>query len=107
MQPKRSADEMVRIIESNPTRLEALKRDPLPELTKLRDEALKEVPAYVGDKLLYRIAVFTLSLIALIAALGSGILVLAGKNTPEVLIALGSAAVGALVGLFAPAPSGK
>jgi hypothetical protein len=103
----RSADQMVKIVQNDPSRLEALKANPLPELEKLRTEALNAVPAYVGDKLLYRIAVIVLGSLAVIAALGSIVLVFSGKTTPEVLVALGSAAVGALVGLFAPSPAGK
>ena len=67
----------------------------------------EDKPAYYGDKLLYRIAVIVLGVLALMAATGSIVLVAMGKTTPEVLVALGSAAVGALVGLFAPTPSGK
>lgn len=104
----RSADQMLKMVIMDPARLEALKADPLPELEKLRAEAVKAVPpAYIGDILLYRIAVIVLSLLTIIAAVGSVILVLEGKTTPEVLVALGSAAVGALVGLFAPSPTGK
>jgi hypothetical protein len=47
-----------------------------------------------------------LGALALIAAIGSIVLVSLGNDTPEVLVALGSAAVGALVGLFAPSPTG-
>ena len=46
-----------------------------------------------------------LGALALLAALGSIGLTAVGEATPDVLIALGSAAVGALVGLFAPSPS--
>jgi hypothetical protein len=103
----RSADEMLNIVRADPIRLTALKADPLPELEKLRVEAVEKVKGYVEDKLVYRIAVCVLGLLALIAAIGSIILVLGDRNTPEVLVALGSAAVGALVGLFAPSPAGK
>lgn len=103
----RSADEMLKIVMANPARLEALKENPLPELQKLSDEAKAATPPWSGDILLYRIAVLVLGALALIAAIGSVILVIGGKDTPEVLVALGSAAVGALVGLFAPSPTGK
>ena len=103
----RSADQMLKMVVDSPARLDLLKANPLPELQKLRDEAVKKVPAYFGDKLLYRIAVIVLGSLALIAAVGSVVLVLGDKTTPEVLVALGSAAVGALVGLFAPSPAGK
>lgn len=101
----RSADEMVRLAATDPKRLEALKQDPLPELQKLSAEAKEAVPPYVNDLLVYRIAVGVLGSLALIAALGSIFLVNGGKTTPEALVALGSAAVGALVGLFAPSPT--
>jgi hypothetical protein len=103
----RSADEVLRIVTANPERLEALKANPLPELQKLSDEAKAATPPWSGDILLYRVAVIVLGSLALIAAIGSVILVIVGKTTPEVLVALGSAAVGALVGLFAPSPTGK
>lgn len=103
---KRSADEMVRIVKGDPQRLAALKADPLPELERLRADAVKAVPVYTSDRILYRIAVGVLGALALIAAIGSIVLVSLGNSTPEVLVALGSAAVGALVGLFAPTPTG-
>lgn len=103
----RSADQLVKMVLEDPARLEALKANPLPELEKLRADAVKAVPGYTGDTLLYRIAIAVLGLLALIAAVGSVILIIGGKTTPEVLVALGSAAVGALVGLFAPSPTGK
>ena len=99
------ANEIMRIVTADPQRLEALKADPLAELQKLTNEA--KAVSWVEDKLLYRIAVIVLGLLALIAAIGSIILVVMGKTTPEVLVSLGSAAVGALVGLFAPSPTGK
>ena len=102
----RSADQMVRMVLEDPARLAALKADPLPELEKLRADAVNSTPpAYIGDKFLYRIAVSVLGSLALIAAVGSIVLVSQGKTTPEALVALGSAAVGALVGLFAPSPT--
>ena len=102
----RSADQMVKLVLENPSRLESLRADPLPELEKLRAEAVEGVPGYASDKLVYRIAVGVLGALALTAAVCSVILVLSGKTTPEVLVSLGSAAVGALVGLFAPSPTG-
>lgn len=102
----RSAAQMVKLFEEDPKRLERLQVDPIPVLreTATLAEATSE-PAYRGDMLLYRIAVIVLGLLALIAAVGSVVLASAGTTTPEVLVALGSAAVGALVGLFAPSPS--
>jgi hypothetical protein len=106
-EPSQVANQMLQILQNNPTRVDALKADPLPEFEKLKAEAEKVVPAYINDRFLYRVAVFVLGLLTIIAAVGSIILVLVGKTTPEVLVALGSAAIGALVGLFAPSPTGK
>jgi hypothetical protein len=41
------------------------------------------------------------------AAVGAIVLAMYGKQTPEILVALGSAAVGALAGLFVPSPVGQ
>ena len=106
----RSAERMVKMFAEDATLLARLKTDPdpLPLLQETATKAeAKSEPAYLGDKLLYRIAVIVLGSLALIAAVGSIGLVAAGETTPEVLVALGSAAVGALVGLFAPSPTGK
>ncbi len=101
----RSADEVLNIVTRNPARLQALKENPLGELEKLREEAVRTVPpAYYGDVWLYRMAVGVLGALALTAAVGSLLVV---KPMPEVLVSLGSAAVGALVGLFAPSPMSK
>jgi len=101
---------MVQMFSSDPALLTRLKtaEDPI---GVLRDTATKAETvvdlAYRTDKRLYRIAVKVLGALALLAAVGSIVLVFVGKNTPEVLVSLGSAAVGALVGLFAPPPTGK
>lgn len=101
----RSADQMVRIFEENPVLLARLKSEenPIQVLEEVRKMAIGH--PLDEDKWLYRIAVVVLGLLTLIAAIGSIVLVLSGADTPEVLVALGSAAVGALVGLFAPSPS--
>lgn len=71
-------------------------------------EALAGIAAPLQtDVWIYRMVVASLGLVVLIAIIGSIILAMAGKSNPEVLVALGSAAVGALAGLLAPSPSGK
>lgn len=106
----RSAERMVKMFAEDASLLARLTTDPNPiavlQETASQAEAKSE-PAYRADKMLYRIAVIVLGLLALLAAIGSIGLVAAGKTTPEVLVALGSTAVGALVGLFAPSPTGK
>ena len=103
----RSASQMVDIFRGEPALLSRLKSeaDPIPVLEEAAKEAERLTFPWAGDKLLYRIAVIVLGLLTLIAAVGSIVLVSLGHQTPEVLVALGSAAVGALVGLFAPSPS--
>ena len=54
------------------------------------------------DLFLYRVAVCTLGLTILIAMIGSIVLSLFGKGTPEAIIALGSGAAGALAGFLVP-----
>ena len=104
----RSATQMVNMFQGDKSLVKRLKTDPMPVLEETAKKAeAKTEPAYRGDKWLYRIAVIVLGSLALIAAVGSLLLVFGGKTTPEVLVALGSAAVGALVGLFAPSPTEK
>ena len=96
---------MMTMVREDPKWSVKLKEDPIEGLKELKNEAKKQAPAYVGDKGFYKIAIIVLGLLALITAFGSIILVFNGIDTPEVLVALGSAAVGALVGLFAPSPN--
>jgi len=103
----RSADQMVSILLKDPARLDAIKANPSKELPKVADEAKQQTPAYIGDKHVYRMVVGALGLLALLAAVGGIILVAGGKTAPDILVALGSAAVGALAGLLAPSPTGK
>ena len=52
------------------------------------------------DIWLYRIIVAVLGL----TVVGAIALVLTGRSTPKVIVALGSAAIGGLAGLLAPSP---
>lgn len=104
---ERSANEMFKSLR-DPERLEELKANPLPVLEKARDQALsKTQPAYFFDPLIYRLVVSALGLAVLVAAVGGIVIVMADKTPPDMLVALGSAAVGALAGLLAPSPTGK
>ena len=58
-----------------------------------------------NDVWIYRLVVGALGLVVLLAILGAIILTLKGQTVPDVLTALGSAAVGALAGLLAPSPT--
>ena len=108
MQKMRSSDAMVKQFKSDPELRQALVADPIPTLEKVSKKAKQETePIYRQDKLVYRMVIVALGLTLLAAAGGAIALALSGKQTPEILIALGSAAVGALAGLFVPSPVGQ
>lgn len=107
---RRLVNETENIIRNDPKLLQdaqsASNQDDLARIIKpVVAEAAKEVEPWTGDKLLYRIAITTLSLLALIAALAAVFMTQGDETVPESLVALGSAAAGALVGLFAKPPS--
>jgi hypothetical protein len=56
------------------------------------------------DKWLYRMVVAVLGLTVVSSIVGTIVLAMAGQSTPEVIVALGSAAIGGLAGLLAPSP---
>lgn len=60
-----------------------------------------------SDVVIYRVVVGSLGAAVVLAVIGSIILAALGKPSPEILIALGSAAVGALAGLLAPSPAAQ
>jgi hypothetical protein len=96
----KSADKMVNILLKEPERLEAIKKD-----SSKASEVLQKAAADAKVQLTpqaYIIIVYSLGGVALVAAIGAVVLVALGKSTPEVLIALGSAAVGALAGTLMP-----
>ena len=78
---------------------EDLRTDPETALARLDIEP-------VPDTWIYRIVVGSLGLVVLLCVIGAIVLSAMGKTAPELLIALGSAAVGALAGLLAPSPAG-
>jgi hypothetical protein len=66
------------------------------------------VPEITSDPLVYRMVVGVLGALVLIVALGAIVLVMFnGKDVPQGILALGSAAVGGLVGLLVPSPVEK
>lgn len=58
-------------------------------------------PAYMSDRRFYRIVVVFLGTVAMLAALGTIFLATKDLNIPDSLVALGSAAIGALASLVA------
>jgi len=84
-----------------------------PELaTKIKENPAQAiaglaVPGIPNDVWLYRMVIAFLGLAVLAGLIGAIMLAMAGKSIPDVLTALGSAAIGALAGLLAPSPAGK
>ena len=64
-------------------------------------------PEIHRDKWLPRLVVVILGLSALVSLAGTILLESQGHTTPEMLIALGSAAIGGLAGLLVPSPIHK
>jgi hypothetical protein len=60
-----------------------------------------------NDIWLYRIVVAVLGLTVVVSVVGAIVLTLSGASTPEVIVALGSAAIGGLAGLLAPSPMNR
>ena len=56
------------------------------------------------DVWLYRMVVVILGLSVLGSLIGAILLAIKNRNPPELLVALGSAAIGGLAGLLAPSP---
>lgn len=97
--PTGSVKELALKVKANPELADMLKRDPAAALETLA------TPAPIPDTLVYRITVGSLGTAVLITLIGAIVLVAFGKQTPEILVAIGSAAVGALAGLLAPSPA--
>jgi hypothetical protein len=57
-------------------------------------------PAYLGDRHFYRVAIWALSSLAVLALVGSIVLFALHKDVPEAVVAVGSTAVGALAGVL-------
>ena len=94
-----SVRELVTMIKKDKSLEEEIRKDPVKAITKITESPLKT------DEWIYRIVVSALGLAVLLAVSG-GIYLAANEVTaiPEILIAIGSAAVGALAGLLTPTP---
>jgi chorismate-pyruvate lyase len=88
-------------VDRDPELAKSFKEDP----QKALKDAARRGPIYQRDKVVYRVVVLALGATVLIAAIGAIVLQLSGEDTPSVLVALGSAAIGAIAGLLAPPPS--
>jgi hypothetical protein len=97
-----SVRELATMIKKDKSLEDEIKKDPAKAIAKITESPLQ------ADKWIYRIVVSALGLAVLLAVSG-GIYLAANKVTaiPEILIAIGSAAVGALAGLLVPTPGSK
>jgi hypothetical protein len=97
-----SLPELAARLETDPDLEAKLKSDPKGTLATI-------AAPLQTDVLIYRIVVSALSATVIIALLGAIVITLTPGPTPrtipDVLVALGSAAVGALAGLLAPSPA--
>lgn len=90
-----------------PGTIDRVKADPAAELPKLAQEVVQQLRPLETDVWIYRIVVGALGLAVLASIVGAIVITLATKQVtpvPDILTAIGSAAVGALAGLLAPSP---
>jgi hypothetical protein len=87
--------ELASQVRSNKQLQDEFKQDPVAALERL-------ATPLETDVWVYRIVVIALAMTVFTATLGGIILAVAETDVPEILVALGSAAVGALAGLLAP-----
>jgi len=109
----RSAELLVKTALGTPGVLDDLKARPEETLKKLESQVIQQLPARAleQDKWIYRMVVGSLSIVVITVVFG--VIYLTVKATtptvqiPDVLTALGSAAIGALAGILAPSPASK
>jgi len=113
-EPPRSADALVDQLLETPGLLDQVKLNPESTLRKLAQQVTRNLPppAFVTDRWTYRIVVLALGVVCITATGGAiylSAIASAGStpNIPDVLTALGAAAIGALAGLLAPSPTSK
>ncbi len=98
--------ELSRAVARDPGLVDEIKKDPVAAITSLAGAPLDT------DVWIYRLVVGALGLAVLSAVIGAIYLTAMGqgaegRKVPELLVAIGSAAVGALAGLLAPSPTKK
>ncbi len=111
--PLESAELLVRTAIATPGALDRLRADPESTLKELAAEAVREAPRVLEqDRFVYRAVILTLSAISL-AVVGCAVVLALRTDVanpirfPDILTALGSAAIGALAGILAPSPRSK
>lgn len=66
----------------------------------LSPKGYREGAAFEGDRLFYRIVAISLGIAIIMGVVGAFVLALDGKKIPQILLAVSSAAVGALAGVL-------
>ncbi len=105
-----SVRELATMIAKDKSLEEEIRKDPDKAIAKITDLIDVTLSVLQTDKWIYRIVVSALGLTVLIVV--SGGIYLAAKPDPataipDILVAIGSAAVGALAGLLTPTPGSK
>ncbi|MEZ5336499.1 MAG: hypothetical protein R2741_15415 [Methanolobus sp.] len=85
------------ILEENPSKPV---EEVIAEATEEAKKVTKEQAVYIYDKEFYRVAIWFLGLIVLAVVIGGLFLTYFDKSPTDGIIAIGSAAVGAIVGIF-------
>lgn len=93
------AEALAAKVASDPALQQRVRDDPVGTL-----QGLAAPSPLQTDPWIYRIVVLALGLAVLVALVAAAILAGMGKTVPEGVIAIGSAATGALAGLLAPSP---
>jgi len=93
-------EQLAAALEADPALAARVKEDPAKVIAAL-------AAPLQSDVWIYRIVVGALALAILGAVGGAILLAMNGRPVPEVLLAIGSGAVGALAGLLAPSPAGR
>jgi hypothetical protein len=101
----RSAELLSALLKGTPGLIDLVKTDPS-ALDRLTETVTKHMPppAFLRDTLIYRTVVIALGSVAVIAVGGGLTLAILGGGVPDIMTALGSAAIGAMAGLLAPSP---
>ncbi|MCK4395263.1 hypothetical protein KAW96_01570 [candidate division WOR-3 bacterium] len=104
---QRVVDDLVKVISEDKDLKKQIKEEPEKAIKKAAEKVSMPDPLK-QDKWIYRMVVFSLGVTLFCSVIGAIIIVINGgvDKVPDILIAIGSAAVGALAGLLAPSPKG-
>jgi hypothetical protein len=91
-----SAQDLAVMITQDPELEQRIKENPVAAIARAADNPLQ------ADPIIYFVVVIILGVVLLVATCGAFFLTLYGVNIPDLLSALGSAAVGALGGVLTP-----